>query len=75
LSAITGNEAESEAEWNAREHSCSKKTYMAQDTIGIYEETLEVSAGEVTGNDIGDAPMLPGFLNLIPPSRPDIILM
>jgi len=75
LSASSGNEAESEAEWNAREHSGSKIRIWRKIHIDIYEATLEVSAGEVTGNDIGDAPMLPGFLNLIPPSRPDIILM
>jgi len=34
--------------------------------IGIDEETLEVRAVEVTGSNIGDAPVLPELLNQIP---------
>ena len=34
--------------------------------IGIDEETLEVRAVEVTGRNIGDAPVLPELLNQIP---------
>jgi hypothetical protein len=34
--------------------------------IGTDEETMEVRAIEVTGSNIGDAPMLPELLNQIP---------
>lgn len=34
--------------------------------FGIDEETLEVWAVEVTTSDVGDAPMSPEFLDLIP---------
>ena len=36
---------------------------------GIDEETLEVWAVEVTGSNIGDAPMLPELLNQIPSNQ------
>ncbi len=34
--------------------------------LGIYEETLEVRAVEITGSHIGDAPILPDLLSQIP---------
>ena len=37
--------------------------------IGIDEETLEVRAIEVTGNNVGDAPMLPDLLGKITPDQ------
>ncbi len=36
------------------------------DERGIDEETLEVRAGEITGSNIGDAPVLPELLDQIP---------
>ena len=55
-----------EGEWNARKHAGSKRRVWRKIHIGIDEETLEVRAVEVTGSNIGDAPMLPKLLNQIP---------
>ena len=62
----TGIKAEGEDEWNARKHGGSKRRVWRKIHIGINEETLEVWAVEVTGSNIGDAPMLPELLNQIP---------
>ena len=59
----TGIKAEGEGEWNARKHGGSKRRVWRKIHIGIDEETLEVRAVEVTGSNIGDAPMLPELLN------------
>jgi hypothetical protein len=55
--------------WNARKHGGSKRRVWRKIHIGIDEETLEVRAVEVTGSNIGDAPMLPELLNQIPPDQ------
>jgi hypothetical protein len=54
----------------------ARSTYLARQGIaeqcperGIDEETLEVRMVEVTGNNVGDAPMLPALLNQIPPDQ------
>ena len=60
---------EGEGEWNARKHSGSKRCIWRKIHIGIDEETLEVRAVEVTGSNIGDAPVLPDLLNQIPPDQ------
>jgi hypothetical protein len=52
-------------EWNAHLKCCIRRKIH----IGIDEETLEVCAVEVTGSNIGDAPMLAEFLNQIPPDQ------
>ena len=65
----TGIKAEGEGEWNARKHGGSKRRIWRKIHIGIDEETLEVRAVEVTGSNIGDVPMLPEFLNQIPPDQ------
>ena len=62
----TGIKAEGEGEWNARKHAGSKRRVWRKIHIGIDEETLEVRAVQVTGSNIGDAPMLPELLNQIP---------
>ena len=62
----TGIKAEGEGAWNARKHGGSKRRVWRKIHIGIDEETLEVRAVEVTGSNIGDAPMLPELLNQIP---------
>ncbi|WP_417607734.1 IS5 family transposase [Primorskyibacter flagellatus] len=62
----TGIKAEGEGEWNARKHDGSKRRIWRKIHIGIDEKTLEVRAVEVTGSNIGDAPMLPELLNQIP---------
>ena len=65
----TGIKAEGEGEWNARKHGGSKRRIWRKIHIGIDEETLEVRAVEVTGSNIGDAPVLPDLLNQIPPHQ------
>lgn len=62
----TGIKAEGEGEWNARKHGGSKRRVWRKIHNGIDEEPLEVRAVEVTGSNIGDAPMLPELLNQIP---------
>lgn len=62
----TGIKAEGEGEWNARKHGGPKRRIWRKLHIGIDEETLEVRAVEVTGSDIGDAPVLPDLLDQIP---------
>ena len=65
----TGIKAEGEGEWNARKQGGSKRRVWRKIHIGIDEETLEVRAVEVTGSNIGDAPVLPDLLNQIPPDQ------
>ena len=65
----TGIKAEGEGKWNAHKHGGSKRRIWRKIHIGIDEETLEVRAVEVTGSNIGDAPVLPDLLNQIPPSQ------
>jgi hypothetical protein len=55
--------------WNARKHGGSKRRIWRKIHIGIDEETLEVRTVEVTGSNIGDAPVLPDLLNQIPPHQ------
>ena len=62
----TGIKAEGEGEWNARKHGGPKRRIWRKVHIGIDEETLEVRAVEVTGSNIGDAPVLPDLLDQIP---------
>ncbi|MDW3225544.1 MAG: IS5 family transposase [Paracoccaceae bacterium] len=62
---------EGEGEWNARKHGGSKLCIWRKIHIGIDDETLELRAAEVTGSNVGDAPMLPELLNRIP-SKQDI---
>ena len=62
----TGIKAEGEGEWNARKHGGPKRRIWRKVHIGIDEKTLEVRAVEVTGSNIGDAPVLPDLLDQIP---------
>lgn len=65
----TGIKAEGEGEWNARKHGGPKRRIWRKIHIGIDEQTLEVRAVEITGSNIGDAPMLPELLDQIPPDQ------
>ncbi len=65
----TGIKAEGEGEWNARKHGGPKRRLWCKIHMGIDEETLEVRAVEVTTSNVGDAPMLPGLLDQIPPDQ------
>ncbi len=62
----TGIKAEGEGEWNARKHGGPKRRLWRKIHLGIDEQTLEVRAVEVTGSNVGDAPMLPDLLDQIP---------
>lgn len=65
----TGIKVEGEGEWNARKHSGPKKRLWRKLHLGMDEETLEICAVGVTTSNIGDAPMLPDFLEQIPPDQ------
>lgn len=65
----TGIKAEGEGEWNARKHGGVKRRIWRKIHIGIDEETLDIRAVEITGSNIGDAPMLPELLDQIPPDQ------
>jgi len=65
----TGIKAEGEGEWNARKHGGTKRRLWRKIHIGIDEQTLEIHAIEVTGSNIGDAPMLPDLLSQIAPDQ------
>ena len=62
----TGIKAEGEGEWNARKHGGAKRRVWRKVHIGVDEQTLEIRAIEITGSNVGDAPMLPELLNQIP---------
>ena len=55
----TGIKVEGEGEWHARKHGGPKRRVWRKIHLGIDEQTLEVRAVEITGNHIGDAPVLP----------------
>ena len=63
----TGIKAEGEGEWHARKHGGSKRRLWRKIHLGVDEQTLEIRAIEITGSQIGDAPMLPELLDQIPP--------
>lgn len=65
----TGIKVEGEGEWHARKHGGTKRRVWRKIHLGIDEQTLEVRAVEVTGNHIGDAPVLPDLLSQIPPEQ------
>ena len=65
----TGIKAEGEGEWNARKHGGPKRRLWRKIHIGVDEQTLEIRAIEVTGSNMGDAPMLPDLLSQIAPDQ------
>ena len=54
--------------WNARKHGGPKRHLWRKIHVGIDEETLEIRAIEVTGSNIGDAPILPDLLLCLVPA-------
>ncbi len=52
-----------------RKHGGPKRRIKRKIHIGIDTETLEVRAVEITGSNVGDAHMLPGLLDQIPPDQ------
>ena len=65
----TGIKTEGEGEWNARKHGGPKRRLCRKIHIGFDELTLELRAIEVTGSNVGDAPMLPDLLNQVAPDQ------
>lgn len=65
----TGIKAEVEGEWNARKHGGQRRRVWRKVRLGIDEKTLEIRAVEITGSDVGDAPMLPELLSQIAPDQ------
>ena len=65
----TGIKVEGEGEWNARKHGGTKRRVWRKIHIGIDEQTLEIRAAEFTTSGVGDAPMLPEFLDQIAPDQ------
>src|SRR6056297_2635568 len=59
-------EGEGEGEWHARKHGGAKRRLWRKIHIGVDEQTLEIRAIEITGSNVGDAPMLPELLEQIP---------
>ena len=66
----TGVKAEGDGEWFAKKHSPSKPRDWREVRLGIDAETLEITAIEVTGSRIGDAPVRPDLLDQIPVDQP-----
>ncbi len=62
----TGIKAEGESEWSACKHGGPKRRIWRKIHIGIDEKMLGVRATEVTGSNIGDAPVLPELLDQVP---------
>jgi len=62
----TGIKVEGEGEWHARKHGGTKRRLWRKIHIGVDEQTLEIRAIEITGSNVGDAPMLPELLSQIP---------
>ena len=65
----TGIKAEGEGEWYARKHGGAKRRLWRKIHLGVDEQTLEIRAIEITGSNVGDAPMLPELLSQIPPDQ------
>ena len=64
--APNGIKAEGEGDWHARKHGGAKRRLWRKIHIGVDEQTPEIRAIEVTGSNVGDAPMLPELLDQIP---------
>ena len=60
---------EAEGKWNARKHGGPERRVWRKVHLGIDGQTLEVRAVEVTGSEVGDAPLLPELLSQIPPDQ------
>ncbi|MFT4961525.1 MAG: hypothetical protein ACI92Z_002616 [Paracoccaceae bacterium] len=58
-----------EGEWHARKSGGPKRRLWRKIHLGIDAQTLEIRAIEVTGSNVGDAPILPDLLNQILPGQ------
>lgn len=66
----TGIKVLGEGEWKRKKHGAEYRRQWRKVHLGIDAHTLEIRAIEVTDNSVGDAPMLPGLLEQIPPDEP-----
>ena len=65
----TGIQFLGEGEWKRRKHGAEYRREWRKVHLGIDAQTLEIRAVEITGNTMGDAPMLPELLAQIPPEE------
>lgn len=65
----TGIKMLGEGEWKTKKHGAEYRRQWRKVHLGIDAQTLEIRAIEVTGNKVGDAPMLPELLSQIPPEE------
>lgn len=66
----TGIKAEGEGKWFAKKDAPSKPQHWRKVHLGIDADSLEIRAIEITGNRVGDAPMLPELHSQIPVDQP-----
>lgn len=66
----TGIKMLGEGEWKTKKHGAEYRRQWRKVHLGIDAQTLEIRAIEVTGNSVGDAPMLPDLLDQIPEEEP-----
>ncbi len=62
----TGIKMLGEGEWKTKKHGADYRRQWRKVHLGIDAQTLEIRAIEVTGNAVGDAPMLKALLEQIP---------
>ena len=65
----TGVKMLGEGEWKTKKHGADYRRQWRKVHLGIDAATLEIRAIEVTSNAVGDAPMLEGLLEQIPPTE------
>ena len=66
----TGIKVRGEGEWHARKHGGARRRVLRKVHLAIDEATMEVRAVEITGSEVGDAPMLPSLLAQVPEGEP-----
>jgi hypothetical protein len=66
----TGAKAEADGEWLARKHGPTTPRDWRKVHLGVDAETLEIRAIEITGSQVGDAPVLPDLPDQIPDDQP-----
>lgn len=66
----TGIQFLGEGEWKRKIHGAEYRRQWRKVHLGIDAETLEIRAIEVTGNGVGDAPLLPELLMQLPADEP-----
>jgi hypothetical protein len=57
-------------QWKTKRHGAEYRRQWRKVHLGIDAETLEIRAIKITGNGVGDAPILPALLAQIPADEP-----